>query len=130
MVDFQNKFLVVFDRFKPEYSLSQGKTFFHKACQTLFQISRSSGPEVFLGKGVLIICSNFTGEHPCRSTISIKFQSNFIEIARRDGCSFVNMLHIFRAPFPSNNSAPRLILLQRENNEIKITKFCKPYEME
>ena len=22
-------------------------------------------PEVLLGKGVLIICSKFTGEHPC-----------------------------------------------------------------
>ena len=34
-----------------------------------------SGPEVFLGKGVLRICSKFTGEHLCRSVISIKLQS-------------------------------------------------------
>ena len=27
---------------------------------------RSSYPEVFLGKGVLKICSKFTAEHPCR----------------------------------------------------------------
>ena len=33
---------------------------------------RSSRPDVFLGKGVLKICSKFTGEHPCRSAISIK----------------------------------------------------------
>ena len=33
---------------------------------------RSSHPEVFLEKGVLKICSKFTGEHPCRSVISIK----------------------------------------------------------
>ena len=33
---------------------------------------RSSLPEVFLGKGVLKICSKLTGEHPCRSVISIK----------------------------------------------------------
>ena len=33
---------------------------------------RSSHPEVFLGKGVLKICSKFTGKHPCRITISIK----------------------------------------------------------
>ena len=39
---------------------------------------RSSHPEVFLGKDVLKICSNFTGEHQCRSAISIKLQSNFI----------------------------------------------------
>ena len=38
---------------------------------------RSSLPEVFLGKGVLKICSKFTGEHLCRSMISIKFQSHF-----------------------------------------------------
>ena len=28
------------------------------------EILRSSTPEVFLGKGVLRICSKFTGEHP------------------------------------------------------------------
>ena len=31
-----------------------------------------SHPEVFLGKGILKICSKFTGEHPCRSVVSIK----------------------------------------------------------
>ena len=34
---------------------------------------RSNPPEVFLRKGVLKICSRFTGEQPCRSVISIKF---------------------------------------------------------
>ena len=65
---------------------------------------RSSHPEVFLGKGVLKICSKFTGEHPCRSVISINLQSNFIEITLRHGCSFVNLLHIFRIPFTKNTS--------------------------
>ena len=32
---------------------------------------RSSRPEVFSGKGFLKICSKFTGEHSCRSVISI-----------------------------------------------------------
>ena len=32
---------------------------------------RNSHPEVFLGKGVLKICSTLTGEHLCRSAISI-----------------------------------------------------------
>ena len=32
---------------------------------------RSSLPKVSLGKGVLKICSQFTGEHSCRSVISI-----------------------------------------------------------
>ena len=60
---------------------------------------RSSHSEVFLGKGVLLICSKFTGEPPCRSAISIKLQSNFIEITYWHGCSPVNLLHIFRTPF-------------------------------
>ena len=70
---------------------------------------RSSHGEVFLGKGVLKLCSKFTGEHPRRSVISIKLQSNFIEIALRHGCSPVNLLHIFRTPFTKNTSG-RLLL--------------------
>ena len=57
-------------------------------------IFRSSRPEVFLGKSVLKICRKFTGEHPYRSAISIKLQSNFNEITLRHGCSTVNLLHI------------------------------------
>ena len=71
---------------------------------------RSSHSEVFLRKGVLKICSKFTGEHPCRSAISIKLQSNFIEIVLRQGCSPVNLLHTFRAPFPRNTSDWLLLL--------------------
>ena len=37
--------------------------------------NRSSHSEVFLVKGNLKIRSKFTGEHPCRSVISIKLQS-------------------------------------------------------
>ena len=65
---------------------------------------RSSRPKVFLGKGALKTCSKLIGEHPRRSVISIKFQSNFIEITLRHGCSAVNLLHIFRTPFPKNTS--------------------------
>ena len=36
---------------------------------------RGSHSEVFLRKSVLKICSKFTGEHPCRSVISIKLLS-------------------------------------------------------
>ena len=57
---------------------------------------RSSPLEVFLRKSVLTICSKVTGEHPCRSVISIKLQSNFIEIVLLHECSPVNLLHIFR----------------------------------
>ena len=35
-------------------------------------MDRSSRPEVFLEKDALKICSRFTGEHPCRSVISVK----------------------------------------------------------
>ena len=45
------------------------------------------------------ICSKFTEEHPCRSAISRKLQSNFIEITLRHGCSPVNLLHIFKTLF-------------------------------
>ena len=50
-----------------------------------------SPPGVFLGKGVLKICSKLKGEHPCRSVISIKLQRNFIEITLRHWCSPVNL---------------------------------------
>ena len=65
---------------------------------------RSSHPEVFLGKGLLEICSKFTGEHLCQIAISIKLQSRAVaeqlfEIALRHGCSPVNLLifseHLF-----------------------------------
>ena len=49
---------------------------FLNSCHFLW-LYRSSHPEVFLEKGVLKICCNFTGEHSCRSVISIKLLSNF-----------------------------------------------------
>ena len=42
----------------------------------------------------------FTGEHQCRSAISIKLQSNVIQIALWHGGSPVNSLDIFRTRFP------------------------------
>ena len=61
---------------------------------------RSSHPEVFLKKGALEIYSKFTGEHLCRSVISIKLLCNFIEVTLRDdGFSPANLQHIFRTPF-------------------------------
>ena len=75
-------------------------------------VFRSSHPEVFLRKGVLKICSKFTRERPCRSAISIKLQSNFIEITLRHRCSPVNLLHIFRTPFSKNTSGRLLLSLK------------------
>ena len=45
----------------------------------------SSRPDVFLGKGVLKICSKFTGEQPCQSVISIKLLCNFVKITLGNG---------------------------------------------
>ena len=65
----------------------------YKKYMTSFE--RSSLTEVFLGKGVLKICSKFTGEHPCRSAILIKLLCNFIEITLRHRHFPVDLLHIF-----------------------------------
>ena len=91
-----------------------------KAVRNLY---RSSHSEVFLGKGVLKIRSKLTAEHPCRSAISIKLQSNFIEIALRHGCSPVNLLHIFRTPFYKNTSE-WLLLPLRINFMKKAINLC------
>ena len=80
-----------------------------------FFIDRSSPSEVFLGKGVLKICSKLTGEHPCQSVISITLQSNFIEIALRHGFSSGNFRHIFRTSFSQNNSGRLLLYKTNEN---------------
>ena len=67
--------------------------------------TRSSSLGVFLGKGVLKICC--------------KLQSNFIEIALRLGCSPVKLLHIFRAPSPTNTSGWLLVeqLVNKKQND-------------
>ena len=82
--------------------------YFHQPSIKTFSNDRSSHPHVFLEKGVLKTCSKFT-EHPCRSAISIKLLCNFIEITLRHGCSLVNLLHVFRTPFPKNTFG-RLLL--------------------
>ena len=81
-------------------------------------MGRNSRPEVFLGKGVLEICSKFTGEYPCRSVITIKLQSNFIEITLRHGCSPENLLFIFRTPYPKNISGGLLLQIKFSFNDL------------
>ena len=71
---------------------------------------KSSHPKVFLGKDFPKICCKFTGEHPGRSALSIKFQSNFIKIALRHISSPVNLLHIFSKPFIKKNTWGWLLL--------------------
>ena len=74
------------------------------ASNVLLKKNQKQPSKVFFGKCVLKICSKFTGEHPCRSAISKKLPSNFVEIAFWYGCSPVNLLHIFRTPFYKNTS--------------------------
>ena len=50
------------------------------------------------GKGVLKLCSKFTGEHPRGSVISMKVLQ-FSEITFRHECASANLLHIFRTFF-------------------------------
>ena len=77
---------------------------------------RSSSHKVFLAKGVLKICNTFTGEQPCRSLISRNLLCSFIEITLRCGWSPVNLLHIFKRPFPKNTSAGVLQSLRNSFN--------------
>ena len=62
---------------------------------------RSSTSELS-GEGVLKTCSKFTGEHPCRSAISMNLFCNFIEITP------LSLVHIFIAPFSKNSSGKLL----------------------
>ena len=71
-------------------------------------ICGSSPPWVFLGKGVLKICSKLTGEHSCQSEISIKLLCN---------------LHIFRTPFPKNTFSGLLLYLGHYQASYIISTF-------
>ena len=83
----------------------------------MLSLFRHSPPDVFLGKGILKICNNFTRGHPCRSVISIKVLCNFIEIALHHMCSPVNLLDIFRIPFPRNTSGWLLLIFAKSSNK-------------
>ena len=93
------------------------------------QFYESICPGVFLGKSDLKICSKFTGEHTYRSVILITFQSIFIEIALRHGCSPVNLLPIFITPFSKNTFGALLLVLQmrvaKEAKLLKLLTFLK-----
>ena len=95
-------------------------------------IYRSTRPEVSIGKGVLKTCSKFTVEHPYQSVISIKLQSNFIEIAVRHGFSPVNLLHIFRTPFPKNCISIKVINKTQQQSEAAeaYSEYCQTSMME
>ena len=58
-------------------------------CVKCYYIHRNSHPEVFLEKGVLKICSKFTGEHPCRSVISIKLLCSALQLYKNHTSAWV-----------------------------------------
>ena len=90
---------------------------------------RRSRPEVFLEKGVLKICSKFTGEHLCRSAISINLQSNFIDITLWHGCSPLNLLHIFRTSFSKSTSGWMLLFVLSQRYSPKTTNLYLPHTL-
>ena len=90
---------------------------------------RSNPLELFLGKGLLKICSKFTEEHPCRSVISIKSLCNFLEITLQHGCSSVNLLHISRTLFLKNTFAGLLLqfsFVSKASFQLQILSFYCP----
>ena len=111
---------ILFSYFVSLISPSLSYSFRHETHSTIY---RSSRPEVFLGKGVLKICSKFTRDHPYRNVISIKLQSNCIEITLRYVCSPVNYLHILRTPFYKNTSG--WLLLKNPMKMIETTILCE-----
>ena len=87
---------------------------------------RSSSPQLFLRKGVLKICCKFSGEHLCRSVISIKLLCNFSEITLQHRRSPINLPHIFRTPFCKNTYGELLLSFIQS---ISISQGCKNHNM-
>ena len=117
-------FIAFVSYFVPPYKVNEGITCVSPCTSSFVDLSsffqfdlslsllslRSTHPKAYLGKGVLKkICSEFTGERPCESVISIKLFCNFIEITLRQLVSPFNLLHIFRTLFPKDTSG-RLLL--------------------
>ena len=101
--------ILIWDKYKRKYSINHlsgwwKSSSLKKIYLNNISIFKSIHPEVFLEKTVPKICSKLLGEHPCRSAISIKLLRKFIEIILSYGCSPVNLLHIFRTPFPKYTS--------------------------
>ena len=82
---------------------------------------------MFLGKGVLKICTKFVGKNPCWSVISMKLQSIFIKTTLRYGFSPVNLLHIFRTPFRKNTSW-WMLLEQFHKNLLTVHMFLSIFQ--
>ena len=64
-------------------------------------------PLLLLEKGVLKVCSKFTGGHSCRIAISP-----------------VNLLHIFRKPIPRNISGWLFVNIHESNSGLFLRVEC------
>ena len=85
-----------------------------------------SPSKVFLERSGLNISRKFIVKHPCQSAISIKLQSIYIEITFRYGCSPVNLLLIFRTPFPKNASGGLLLYINLDKyHKIKLNRLAE-----
>ena len=74
-----------------------------------FSETNNSKEQKQLSRGVLIKRFSENIQQIYRSTPMPKLLSSFIEITLRHGCSPVNLMHIFRAPFLKNTFG-RLLL--------------------
>ena len=55
------------------------------------------------------------------------FNSNFVEITLRHGCSTVNLKHIFRGPFPRNTSGWLLLVFEDNKDQVYGQVFKKAF---
>ena len=100
------------DSYTPKYTTISLCLKRNKAFSPVLVLFWRSRPEVFLGKGVLKIRSKFIGETPMlkcdfnkvAATLFKYCGLNFIQITLQDGCSPVNLLHMFRTSFLQNTS--------------------------
>ena len=88
-----------------------------------FLVTKATLHSCSFKRGVLKICSKFTGQNPCRSVISIKMQSSFIIIPLWHGCSPVSLLHILTTSSYKNTSGG-LLFQCYIMNVISFTCWC------
>ena len=97
-----------------------------QTCNPIFLI-RKEPSRCALSEGCLNICSKFTGEHPCRSFISIKLLSNFIEITLWHGCFPVTLFHIFKTSFQCQRVISKKLI--SKFIEITLRHGCSPVNL-
>ena len=85
----------------------------------------SSLPKVFFGKCVQKLCMKFTGEHPCRSVISIKFRTPFNKNTSGSEATYFDLkIEEYAICFRFRNSCLR-ILTGKKHRQIKLQRIQK-----